>query len=921
MKKLLVVALATLGMVACVNENVLETPKSDVIAFGNAYIDNATRPAQDPSFNQLEGNLDAFNVWAFMNSTNGPVFEGEKVTKNGNVWGYDGIQYWSPEKNYYFAALAPVENNHWDVTTATGEDAKLGLGLVTFTNEKGTEDLIYAKKSVHTPAMSVLLESGMEPVKMQFQHLLSKVKFTFTNGFTTGNAGVVIENITMKAPGAGEINLAQADYANEWDLDGTDVTLEFGDVRELAAAQTTPDKDECQYERLSIPADATYEYEINFTVKLYHGTELAATIDKVSTVSGVAFEMGKAYNLTATITPENLELLPIEFEVEIDDWKEPTVDVTYGDYVFANGVANVSDLAGLAAVAADINEGEIPADVDIVLTDDLDLSAVQSRAIVANWTPIGTGAANPFTGTFDGNGYTIKNFKYTVTGDDEAWYVGLFGYAKDATIKNLVMENVTITSEKAYFAEVGAVVGHLEGNSTLENITIKGDVQIAGCVENVEASRIGGVVGGNAAGTITVKNVHVIANEGSYVKGGSHVGGIAGQLQVTNNFENCSTNIDVTAGRFFAGGIIGCAGLNDTYTNCHSTGNVAVVAGRSGNANDLYRTGGIAGGWNDAADKVLTVNNCSYTGNVSGASLDGSVAEPLDYAGYVGRGFTLKNCEGSKVVIDGTEYVQVGNGAPYGNYTINGLTPVYTADELVATLAAGNGAVLAGDLTDVPVTTTAPYGNSYGVALNGGVFDGDGHVLDFDKPSGDHYGIMTSGGTIKNVAIGGVFRGIVLMSPTEDVYVDNVVINDEDVCYAINTAEGDGTKSLYVSNSTIAGWTSIGSAVKYVEFTNCTFAQGTYYTNVFGRLVKPYVNAVFENCEFGNKYYIDLSALGANQTVTLKNCTVNGVQLTAENWTSLVAPEDDCQNGQISIELKNGTYMTATNVADYVVIQ
>ncbi len=668
MKKLFVVALAAMGMAACVNEDVLEAPKSDVIAFGSAYIDNATRAAEDPSFDQLKGNLDAFNVWAFMNTTNGPVFEGEEVTKNGNVWGYDGIQYWSPEKTYYFAALAPVVDNHWDATPATGDAAKLGLGLVTFTNEEGIEDLIYAKKSVTTPAMSVLLESGMDPVKMQFQHLLSKVKFTFTNGFTTGNAGVVIENITMKAPGAGEINLAQADYANAWVLDGSDVTLEFGNVRELAAAQATPDKDECTYERLSIPASDAYTYEIHFTVKLYHGTELAASIDKVSTISGVAFEMGKAYNLTATITPENLELLPIEFAVEVDGWEN--ADVVLGDYVYSNGLASVDSVEGLAAVAADINEGELPTDVDITLTSDLDLSELQNRAIVANWTPIGTGKANPYTGTFDGKGYTIKNFNYTVTGDDEAWYVGLFGYAKDATIKNLVMENVTITSEKAYFAEVGAVVGHLEGNSTLENITIKGDVKIAGNVDNVEASRIGGVVGGNASGVITVKNVHVEANAGSYVKGGSHVGGIAGQLQGTDNFENCSTNVDVTAGRFFAGGIIGCAGLNDTYTNCHSTGNVAVVAGRSGNANDLYRTGGIAGGWNDAADKVLTVNNCSYTGNVSGASLDGSVAEPLDYAGYVGRGFTLKYCAGSTVAIDGVKYVQKYD-LQYGEYWVD----------------------------------------------------------------------------------------------------------------------------------------------------------------------------------------------------------------------------------------------------------
>ena len=113
----------------------------------------------------------------------------------------------------------------------------------------------------------------------------------------------------------------------------------------------------------------------------------------------------------------------------------------------------------------------------------------------------------------------------------------------------------------------------------------------------------------------------------------------------------------------------------------------------------------------------------------------------------------------------------------------------------------------------------------------------------------------------------------------------------------------------------------VGAAVKDVTFTNCTFGQGTYYTNVYGRLVKPYVNAIFDGCEFGSKFYIDLSALGDDQVVTLKNCSVNGVKITTENWTSLVAPESTCGEGQISVELKNGTYLTAENVADYIVFK
>ena len=93
------------------------------------------------------------------------------------------------------------------------------------------------------------------------------------------------------------------------------------------------------------------------------------------------------------------------------------------------------------------------------------------------------------------------------------------------------------------------------------------------------------------------------------------------------------------------------------------------------------------------------------------------------------------------------------------------------------------------------------------------------------------------------------------------------------------------------------------------------------------------VNAVFENCEFISKYYIDLSELGEqgksgdndvvdpNAKITLKNCTVNGVKLTKDNWASLIVDEDHCGEGQISIELKDGSYLTAENVVDYVIFE
>ena len=320
-----------------------------------------------------------------------------------------------------------------------------------------------------------------------------------------------------------------------------------------------------------------------------------------------------------------------------------------------------------------------------------------------------------------------------------------------------------------------------------------------------------------------------------------------------------------------------------------------------------------------AAINSVTFEGCHLTGN-------GSYALIRSYANL-----TLKNC-----VIDTTlanhndEYTDGVQAIAPATLTEENVTYIdnHTA-YLQNVLKAGKNVVLSSDLDEVAVNTKAPYGNYYGFAQNGGIFDGKNYLLDFERGTQnsngkyDNYGIMTSGGTIRNMSITGVFRGIVIMSPTEDIIVDNVIMNDPDdygICYTINTAEGNGTHSLYVSNSTLNGWCSIGTAVKDVNFTNCTFGQGLYYNDVFGRLVKPYVDAVFENCDFCNKFYIDLSAFVGTKVV-IKNCTVNGMKITANNWTRLVAPEDTCGDGQISVELKDGTYLTASNVADYIIFE
>ena len=199
-------------------------------------------------------------------------------------------------------------------------------------NTDGSMDLIYASKSVTTSSDVIAVDPGK--VHLQFAHLLSKVKFTFTNGFTTENTKLTVTDITMTAPKAGSINLAQEDWwtSNAWVVSQEGLVLNFGDVyngQKLAATDVA----ECANECFTIPDDNTRAYTIKFNVNLYIGTYdvPALTVAREVTLTGQALKIGKKYNFKTTIGPENIlpegPLKPIEFEViEVKEWVEEPVN-------------------------------------------------------------------------------------------------------------------------------------------------------------------------------------------------------------------------------------------------------------------------------------------------------------------------------------------------------------------------------------------------------------------------------------------------------------------------------------------------------------------------------------------------------------------------------------------------------------------
>ena len=358
MKKLLFVALAAVGMAACVQNEELAVVKSDAIAFDNLYVNNATKA--DPSLTLA--NLEKFQVWGWMGSENGTVFTGDEVRKSGSAWIYDNTQYWVPEKNYYFEAVAPA-NGNWEALTSTSAN----LTGVKFTNVSGEEDLLYAEYSVTTPNKATLT-NGAEKVKLQFGHLLSKVQFSFKNGFTTNNVTVKVKNVAMTAPAEATVALNE----KNWTGHNGELTLAFGSVETLDANATGVAADQ----RLTIPAGADQVYTVTFKVDVIYGAEQALVDQEItSTISGYALEVGKAYNFTAVVGPQVFDMQPIEFTVVgVDEWE------VAGNGNAANGTA-ISTVDELKAAVANGGHYALVADLTVDADETLTVAAGKTVAL------------------------------------------------------------------------------------------------------------------------------------------------------------------------------------------------------------------------------------------------------------------------------------------------------------------------------------------------------------------------------------------------------------------------------------------------------------------------------------------------------------------------------------------------------------
>ena len=239
------------------------------------------------------------------------------------------------------------------------------------------------------------------------------------------------------------------------------------------------------------------------------------------------------------------------------------------------------------------------------LTNDIDLSGIE-------WI------APPFSGIFDGKGYSIKNMSFVGDIENNSAHLGLFSIGS-GIIQNLRIEeatfivNMTSDNSSSYNAYYGGLVAYAIGKLYIDNCEIGEYTSVSINNQTGGYTYAGGLVGqAYASSTVTIQNS---TNSGSVSATGDNsacAGGFIGEstnVTITNSTNNGDVSATSTGDtRACAGGLVG-----NTYdaiiAKSHNSGNVSAASG------SFVCAGGLVG---DTHNTIIYTSKNSGTVSSSG---------------------------------------------------------------------------------------------------------------------------------------------------------------------------------------------------------------------------------------------------------------------------------------------------------------
>lgn len=306
---------------------------------------------------------------------------------------------------------------------------------------------------------------------------------------------------------------------------------------------------------------------------------------------------------------------------------------------FAGG-SGTSDDPYVITDATHLNNVRTALDAHYVMEADVDLSEYQEDE---GWTPIATANTTGFLGTFNGKGHKISNLKINRPEKDGQ---SLFGYARNAVIDSIDVENASVTGKN----KVALIVSHGINMGIRESKvsgTVQGAEYVAGiigysekngltkCTNEARVTGLGylaGIAGLNNGGITECLNTGTVQSTAPDENQYKYIAGIA-SYNHQGSIQKCVNQGEIISNVRFVGGILGISS-EGSVVNCQNTGRVKgyrMVGGicgmldqgkveHSSNSGMIQAKINLAGVVGNAWKS--TVNNCFNEGEVKGPEED-----------------------------------------------------------------------------------------------------------------------------------------------------------------------------------------------------------------------------------------------------------------------------------------------------------
>ena len=424
-----------------------------------------------------------------------------------------------------------------------------------------------------------------------------------------------------------------------------------------------------------------------------------------------------------------------------------------------------------------------------------------------------TDSRTPFTGTFDGNGYAIKNYTYSTTTED-LMHAGLFCRTKNASFKNLTMTNVNISVKSG--GNFAALAAYGQG-TTFENITVSGKLSASGIVNS-----LGGIVGSLNGGSLTkcTNKADVTITDAAAATAAGVAGAASGNTTVKNCTNSGAISISgpIDWGRSYrAAGVTNVAG---NLISCKNTGAVSVTTRGSVEGTVSLSAAGVVG------TSTEQITSCANTGKIT-------MKSTVEVSRSILMGGVAANAENAKITKSWNKGAVTFNGVAEYGAVVGGLSAItsnvsqsWNKGAVSAKASKNELDVVTGGLAGTAVDMRNSY-NTGSVTLSGGGYVGGlaGNAGGFDHRITNNY----STGTVKGSK--GATKGQLIGIYSEgDDKASNKIYNN----YYTKSGKAYGFGSVAKKS-----WAAKSQKVASIKAGNCPKLSSKYwtYSSKYGRMI------------------------------------------------------------------------------------